>query len=80
MCERFAPRRSGSLLYFCTLASYRRLDLAAQLQAAKFVIIGLQETRLAVARALGIGLYHAFSAAANKRGQGGIELCVRVLG
>ena len=53
--------------------SHRRLDLASQFAAAKLVRIGLRETRLKVARATGIAQYLVFAAAANARGQGGIN-------
>ena len=47
-------RPSTSLL---KLDSHRRLDLASQFTAAGITVIGLQETRLGVARATGIGQY-----------------------
>ena len=39
----------------------------------KITVVGLQETRLSVARAVGIGQYLIFAAAANAKGQGGVE-------
>ena len=41
--------------------SHRRIGLAAQFVAAKLAVIGLQETRMKVARAVGIALYFFFS-------------------
>ena len=67
-------RPSTSLL---KLDSHRRLDLASQFTAAGITVIGLQETRLGVARAMGIGQYLIFAAAANGKGQGGMELWMR---
>ena len=58
------------------LDSHRGLDLASQFAAAKITVIGLQETRLRIARAFGIGHYLIFAAAANAKGQGWIELWV----
>ena len=39
-------------------------------------VVGLQEIRLSVARAVGIGQYLIYAAAANARGQGGVELWI----
>ena len=75
-CTGLHPKEERDLTSSGNLDSHRRLDLAAQFQTAKLVIIGLQITSLAVARALGIGLYQTFAAATNKSGQGGIELWV----
>ena len=50
------------------LDSHRRLDLASQFTAAGITVIGLQETRLSVARATGIGQYLIFAAAAIGNG------------
>jgi hypothetical protein len=69
-------RPSTSLL---KLDAHRRLDLASQFTAAGITVIGLQETRLSVARATGIGQYLIFAAAANGKGQGGMELWIRFL-
>ena len=68
------PTEERSSTSALTLDSHRRLDLAAQFQAAKLVIIVLHETRLSIPRALGIGPYPVFAATAGKRGQGGLEL------
>ena len=75
-CTGLHPKEERDLTSSGNLDSHRRLDLAAQFQTAKLVIFGLQKTSLAVARALGIGLYQTFAAATNKSGQGGIELWV----
>ena len=58
------------------LDSHRRLDLASQFLASQMTVVGLQETRLSVARAVGIGQYLIYAAAANARGQGGVELWI----
>jgi exonuclease III len=58
--------------------SHRRLDLAAQFQAIKLDIIGLQDTRLRKPRALAVGEYIVFAAAAaTPKGQGGVEIWIR---
>ena len=67
-------RPSSSLL---KLGSHRRLGLASQFTAAGITVIGLQETRLSVPRATGIGQYLIFAAAANGKGQVGMELWIR---
>ena len=59
------------------LDSHRRLDLASQFTASQITVVGLQETRLSVARAAGIGQYPIFAAAANAKGQGGAELWIQ---
>ena len=63
------PKEERAPASMLTVDSHRRLDLAAQFQTPKLVFFGQQETLLASARALGIGLYYACAAAANKRGQ-----------
>ena len=65
------PAEERSSFTALNLDSHRRLDLASQFTAAKITVIG-QETRLSVARAVGIGQYIVFAAAANAKGQGGI--------
>ena len=59
-------RPSTSLL---KLDSHRRLDLASQFTAAGITVIGLQETRLGVARATGIGQSLFCSSSKWKRGK-----------
>ena len=51
------------------LGSHRRLALVAQFQALELVLTGLQETRMRVPRARGVGPYQVFAAAAGTRGQ-----------
>ena len=51
--------------------SHRILDLLAQFKAAKFLNVGLQETRMNNAGAKQIGPYTVLAAAAGPRGQGG---------
>ena len=58
------------------LDSYWRFDLASQFLASQMTVVSLQETRLSVARAVGIGQYLIYAAAANARGQGGVELWI----
>ena len=59
------------------LDSHRRLDLASQFTAAGIPIIGLQDTRLGVARATGIGQYLIFATTTHGKGQDGMELWIR---
>ena len=58
------------------LDSHRRLDSASQFVASQMTVMGIQETRLSVARAVGIGQYLIYAATANTRGQGGVELWI----
>ena len=51
--------------------------LASQFSASQITVVGLQETRLSVAQAVGIGRYLIFAAAAHARGQGGVELWIQ---